>query len=282
MPTAIIDGIETNYETVGEGPPLLMYSPGGFDATLDKWSTLGVYERTRMLERLTKHFRCIVFDRRETGQSGGRVERITWDHYVAQGRGLLDHLSIDSAHLLGGCMGCCPVAAFAVKYPAMVRSMILYWPVGGAAFRIRGHSRFAAHLAFVDESGLAGVVELSRRSEDGFGKDPRIGPWAPVIRRSPEFAASYARMNVSDYKLIVTGMARTLLDRDTVPGAEPEDLMRLDIPALVVPGNDIAHATSAARYLAECLPRSEYWDVAAEAQTDANVPDRLLEFLLAA
>ncbi len=179
-------------------------------------------------------------------------------------------------------MGCCPVAAFAVKYPAMVRSMILYWPVGGAAFRIRGHSRFAAHLAFVDESGLAGVVELSRRSEDGFGKDPRIGPWAPVISRSPEFAASYARMNVSDYKLIVTGMARTLLDRDTAPGAEPEDLMRLDIPALVVPGNDIAHATSAARYLAECLPRAEYWDVAAEAQTVANVPDRLLEFLLAA
>ncbi len=58
--------------------------------------------------------------------------------------------------------------------------------------------------------------------------------------------------------------------------------MRLDIPALVVPGNDIAHATSAARYLAECLPRAKYWDVAAEAQTEANVPDRLLEFLLAA
>lgn len=279
MPTAIIDGIETNYETVGEGPPLLMYSPGGFDATLDKWSTLGVYARTRMLEHLTKHFRCIVFDRRETGRSGGRVERITWDHYVEQGKGLLDHLSIDSAHLLGGCMGCCPVAAFAVKYPAMVRSMILYWPVGGAAFRIRGHSRFAAHLAFVDDSGLPGVVELARRSDDGFGKDPRIGPWAPAIRRDPEFAAAYARMDAGDYKLIVTGMARTLLDRDTAPGAEPEDLMRLDIPALVVPGNDVAHATSAARYLAECLPRVEYWDVAADAQTDANVPDRLLAFL---
>lgn len=41
-------------------------------------------------------------------------------------------------------------------------------------------------------------------------------------------------------------MGRTLLDRDTAPGAEPEDLMRIDIPALVIPGRDPSHATSAA------------------------------------
>lgn len=279
MPTAIIDGIETNYQVTGDGPPVLMYSPGGFDATLDKWSTLGVYARTRLFEHLAEHYRCIVFDRRETGRSGGRVERITWEHYVEQGKGLLDHLSIESAHLLGGCMGCCPVAAFAVKYPAMVRSVILYWPVGGASFRLRGHARFTAHLAFVDEAGLAGVVERARQTKDGFGNDPRTGPWAPVIRRDPEFAASYAQMDVQRYKLIVTGMSRGLLDRDTAPGAEPEDLMRLDIPALIVPGKDIAHATSAARYLEECLPGAEYWDIAPEAQTEENVPIRLIEFL---
>lgn len=281
MPIANIDGIETNYETLGEGPPLLMFSPGGFDATLDKWSTLGSYARTRMLERLKEHFLCIAFDRRETGRSGGRVERITWADYVEQGKGLLDHLSIDSAHLLGGCMGCCPVAAFAATYPERVRSLVLYWPVGGAAFRIRGHSRFAEHLAFVDAAGLAGVVELSRQSEAGFGKDPRIGPWAPVIRRDAGFADDYARMDKDRYKLLVTGMARGLIDRYTAPGAEPEDLMRLDLPALVVPGNDVAHATSAARYLAECLPQAEYWDIAVEEQSEANVPDRLLEFLRA-
>ena len=42
MATATIDGIHTRYEVVGSGPPLLMYSPGGFDATVEKWSTLGV------------------------------------------------------------------------------------------------------------------------------------------------------------------------------------------------------------------------------------------------
>ena len=74
-------------------------------------------------------------------------------------------------------------------------------------------------------------------------------------------------------------MARTLFDRDTAPGAEPEDLMRLDIPALVVPGRDAAHATSAARYLEECLPRAEYWDVPVAGQTEETTPGRVLEFL---
>jgi hypothetical protein len=77
----------------------------------------------------------------------------------------------------------------------------------------------------------------------------------------------------------VAGMARSLFDRDTAPGAEPEDLLRLDIPALIVPGRDAAHATSAARYLEECLPRSDYWDVPVAEQTEVNVPARVLAFL---
>ncbi len=86
-------------------------------------------------------------------------------------------------------------------------------------------------------------------------------------------------MDVNHYKEIVAAMPRTLLDRDTAPGAEPEDLLRLDVPALIVPGKDMAHSTSAARYLEECLPQSEYWDILPDDQTEENVPARLLEFL---
>lgn len=279
MPGARLDGIETRYEVHGDGPPLLMYSPGGFDASLDKWSTLGVYARIKLLEHLPQHFRCIVFDRRETGRSGGRVEHIGWDDYVNQGLALLDHLGIESAHLVGGCMGCCPVTVFAVRHPERVKSMILYWPVGGARFRIRASERFATHLALVGSEGLAGVVRLAQTTEAGFGKDPRVGPWAPVIRRDKEFAAAYAALDVEHYKLVVAGMARTLVDRDTAPGAEPEDLMRLDMPSLVIPGRDVAHATSAARYLEECLPGCEYVDLLPDEQTEGNMPRILEDFL---
>jgi len=279
MPSTLIDGIATHYEVIGQGPPLLMFSPGGFNATLDMWSTLGIYARTRPLEHLAKKYTCIVFDRRECGRSGGRVERVTWAHYVRQGRGLLDHLEIERAHLLGGCMGCCPVTAFAVAHPERTLSMVLYWPVGGARYRLTAHQRFAEHLAYVHSHGLAQVVALVAREGKPFGADPRGGPWASVISHDPAFAATYARQDVERYKLIVAGMGRTLIDRDTAPGAEPEDLMRLDIPALIIPGKDASHATSAARYLEECLPRSEYWDMPAAGQGEAESAAVLLGFL---
>jgi pimeloyl-ACP methyl ester carboxylesterase len=279
MPTAIIDGIATHYEVVGSGPPLLMYSPAGFDATLDKWTTQGVYARIKLMDHLPKKYTCIIFDRRETGQSGGRVERLTWSHYVAQGKGLLDHLGIKRAHLMGGCMGCCPVLAFGVAYPETVMSMVLYWPVGGAKYRINSHQRFAQHLGYVQQHGLAQVVALVGKEGKPFSADPRGGPWASVIRNDRAFAEIYAKHDMEQYKLIVAGMARTLFDRDTAPGAEPEDLLRLDTPALIVPGHDPSHATSAARYLEECLPRSEYWDVPVEGQTEESVAPRLLKFL---
>jgi pimeloyl-ACP methyl ester carboxylesterase len=279
MATAIIDGISTRYEVTGSGPPLLMYSPGGFDATVEKWSTQSVYAKIRPLEHLSKKYTCIAFDRRETGQSGGRVQHVTWSDYVAQGIGLLDHLKIERAHLMGGCMGCSPVIAFAVAHPERVRSMIIFWPVGGAKYRISSHQRFAEHLGFVQRHGLEAVVTLVGKDGKAFGADPRGGPWASVIKHDRTFAESYAKQDVDRYKLIVGGMARSLFDRDTAPGAEPEDLLRLDIPALVVPGRDAAHATSAARYVEECLPRAEYWDVPVAEQTEEPTSTRFLEFL---
>jgi pimeloyl-ACP methyl ester carboxylesterase len=279
MASIVIDGIETRYEVRGSGEPLLMYSPGGFDATLEKWSTLGVYGKTKMLGPLAGHYQCILFDRRETGASGGRVERITWQHFVTQGRGLLDHLGHSRAHLMGGCMGCSPVVAFAARYPEMVRSMLLYWPIGGAKHRISSHQRFTTHLAYAQQEGLAGVLALAQSGSKSFGEDPRAGPWVSVLRRDAAFADAYVKQDLERYKLAVLGTMRALFDRDTAPGAEAEELLRIDIPALVVPGQDAGHATSAARYFHECLPQSEYWDIAVAEQTEANVPQRLLDFL---
>jgi pimeloyl-ACP methyl ester carboxylesterase len=279
MPTAIIDGITTRYEVKGSGPAILMYAPAGFDATHDKWVTQGIYAKLKFLEHLPKTHTCIVFDRRECGQSGGRVERLTWAHYVAQGKGLLDHLKIERAHIMGGCMGVPCATAFGVMHPERVLSLVLYWPVGGARYRLSSHQRFAEHLAFVQQNGLKAVVDLVSKDGKAFGADPRGGPWASVIKADAAFAKTYAEQNVDAYKLIVAATARTLFDRDSAPGAEPEDLLRLTIPAFIVPGRDASHATSAARYLEECLPKADYWDVPVEGQTEDETNARLKAFL---
>jgi pimeloyl-ACP methyl ester carboxylesterase len=279
VPSVIVDGITTRYDLIGSGPPLLMMSPGGFDATIEKWRTQGVYTRLKLLDHLPRHYTCIVYDRRESGESGGRVEHITWAHYVAQAKGLLDHLRIRRAHVMGACMGCSPAMVFAVAHPEATTSMVLYWPVGGAHYRINGHARVAEHLAYVEQHGLHGVVSLVTAEGKTYNQDPRGGFWASVIQRDPVFATDYIGHNVGAYKKMVVATRDTLFDRDTSPGAEPEELFRADIPALVVPGRDKSHATSAARYVEECLPRAEYWDVAVDDQTEETVPRRIIEFL---
>lgn len=279
MPTAVADGISTRYEVAGSGPPLLMFSPGGFDSTLESWRTVGIYRRLALLEQLSENYTCITFDRRESGHSGGRVERLTWSHYVAQAIGLLDRLGIERAHLMGGCVGCSTAVATAVAHPERVRSMVLFSPAGGVKYRMKQHARFAQHLAHVEAHGLAGVVALAGETERGFAADPRVGPWNSVVRTDPAFAEAYARLDPARYALVVNGTARLMFDRDTVPGAEPEDLLRLDVPALIVPGQDESHAPSAARYLQECLPRAAYWDVPVAEQTEDTAPARVLDFL---
>jgi pimeloyl-ACP methyl ester carboxylesterase len=259
-----------------------MYAPGGFDATVEKWSTLNVYARIKLLEHLPKRYACIVFDRRECGQSGGRVEPVTWAHYVEQGKGLLEHLGHKRAHIAGGCMGVSCAIAFAARYRECVSSMVLWWPVGGAKYRIKGHQRFFDHLDFVGKEGLQAVVDLVKREGKAFNAEPRGGPWASVIKRDAGFAASYVKHDPEKYKAIVTDMALALLDRDTSPGADPEELFETDVPALIIPGRDESHATSAARYLEECLPKAQYWDAPVDAQTEAASAPRILEFLDAA
>ena len=272
MPFATVDGIRTRYEVIGEGPPLLMFSPGGFNATVENWSEFGIYKRLQLPEHLSAHYTCIAFDKRESGRSGGRIEPLTWRDYAAQGAGLLDALEIERAHLLGGCIGCSIALAFAVEWPERVVSLVLYSPAGGPRYRLTQNARFAEHLAFVHEHGVKAVAELASSTDETFAQDPRRGPWVNVLR------SDSGRLKRERY-LEATIATAMLFDRDTVPGADPGQLLELALPALVVPGDDPNHARSAAYYLHECLPQSELWDVPPTEQTHENAPARVLDFL---
>src|SRR5437764_9368595 len=117
MPIERVAELDVHYEVHGQGVPLLMFAPGGFDATIEKWSTAGVWKTLRPLESCTDAFKLIAYDRRESGQSGGRVEPLSWKLIAAQGRDLLDHIGIEKAFILGGCMGCSVASAFVVQFP---------------------------------------------------------------------------------------------------------------------------------------------------------------------
>ncbi len=277
MPTATLDGIETYYETYGSGTPILMCAPGGFDATIDKWRVASAWTGINAFDALGAEHQLIVYDRRECGRSGGRIERLGWATYTKQGKALLDHLKIDSAYIMGGCMGCSVALAFGVHYPEATRGLILHWPVGGYRWKVAAQDRFVRHSNFAKQNGLTGVIERSRDKKN-FWQDPETGPWAGLIARDHSFAHRFASQDLERYLSITITSGRTLFDRDTAPGAEPEEVMGVKAPSLIIPGDDQSHATSGAHYLRELLPKSDFWNVMPPEQTTQKVCDRVLEF----
>ncbi len=277
MAVALVDGLEVYYETRGSGTPLLMLAPGGFDATIDKWRAASAWKGIDALDKLASELQVIVYDRRECGKSGGRVERLTWDLYARQAKGLLDQLKIGSAIILGACMGCSVALAFSVCFPETARALVLHWPVGGYRWKANGRHRFSRHIAFVREKGLRAVIERARETKS-FWDDPEAGPWAPCIARDDGFARSFTALDQDRYLGIVAASGPGLFDRDTAPGAEPEEIVGVKAPALIVPGDDPSHATSAAHYLRECLPNAEFWNVMPPEQSTERVCDRILQF----
>jgi pimeloyl-ACP methyl ester carboxylesterase len=231
----------------------------------------------RPLDTLSSQFTLVAYDRRESGTSGGRVERLTWALFADQAKALLDHLGIREAYVLGGCMGCSVALAFAARYPEATRALILHWPVGGYRWRLNGGDRFARHARFARDNGPAGVVKRAHEGRS-FWQDPEAGPWASVIVHDERFAGAFVQQDAERYVGLVAASGRTLFDRDMPPGAEPEEILAMKVPALILPGDDPAHAASGAFYLRELLPHPEFWPVMPPEQTPDRVRDRILEF----
>jgi len=277
MPVETIDGLDVNYEVLGSGTALLLFAPGGFDATIEKWREASAWKGMDALSALAAQHQVIVYDRRECGRSGGRVERLSWSSYTSQAAALLDHLKIPTAYVLGGCMGCSVALAFGVHYPQRTRGLLLHWPVGGYRWKMSAQSRFQRHCNFAKDNGLRAVVARARTGKS-FWLDAEAGPWASVIERDSSFADKFVDQDLERYLGIIMTAGRSMFDRDTATGAEPEEILGIKAPALIIPGDDPSHATSGAHYLRELLPKADFWNVMPPEQTTQNVCGRILEF----
>ena len=255
MPQATIDGIEIQYVVEGSGPPLIMLSPGGFDSNIDGWSSRGVWKDLRPLSTLKNDFTMIAYDRREAGRSGGRVEPHNWRMWAAEAVGLLDHLKIERAWVIGGCMGASVALAMGAYFPQRCSGLLCHWPVGGYRWCAKSRSFFDRHIAFARANGLQAVAERAKKAT-GFWADPESGPWAAVFSHDAAFAANYVKQDLEQY-LAICAHSRDTLFNDTMPsGATAEQMLAIKVPTFVMTGDDPSHATSAAHAVRELVPGS--------------------------
>jgi pimeloyl-ACP methyl ester carboxylesterase len=280
MAFATINGIRVHHVIQGSGPPLLMFAPGGFRSVISRWTAQGgkrEWKEMDALAALSRHFTCIAYDRRESGLSGGRIEPLSWDLYAQEAKGLLELAGATQAHVLGSCMGAALALALAVRHPQACRSLLLHWPVGGYRWMMKGHTFFARHLEFVRANGLTAVVARAPQGEN-FWLDPEIGPWGSPAAVYPEFASELLKQDFGRY-LEIAERSRDALFNDTMPsGASGAELMKIETPAFILPGNDSSHAYSASLALKELMPNAQLWELLPQQQSGANTLAEILRF----
>src|SRR3954453_10397005 len=109
-------GIDLDYETHGQGEPLVLIPATGFAA--DVW----LPEQVPALSQSTQ---VIIFDPRGCGRSSGPSTEYTIGDMAADVVALLNHLGVPAAHVLGHSMGGRIGLAMALDWPGRVKSLIM-------------------------------------------------------------------------------------------------------------------------------------------------------------
>ena len=115
MSIAKINDVKINYQTFGDGIPLLLISGMGIDY------------RTWMYQIpfFEKYFKVIAFDNRGIGKSTDVQGLYGIEMMADDAAGLLKHLKISKAHIVGSSMGGMIAQELAIKHPKLVDKLVL-------------------------------------------------------------------------------------------------------------------------------------------------------------
>jgi len=116
LPTAQLDGIDLNYEVMGEGEWLVMI--GGYvSGNHDAWG--------QQPQKLAESFKVLVFDNRGIGGSAVPDVPYTTRMMANDTLMLMKHLGIERAHIFGKSLGGAIAQWMAIDAPAAVRSIAM-------------------------------------------------------------------------------------------------------------------------------------------------------------
>lgn len=116
MPFQHINGARIHYETVGAGPETVVFSHG----------LLMNGEMFRgQIDALGADYRCIAYDHRGQGRSEVTKSRYDMDSLTQDAAALIRELGAEPCHFVGLSMGGFIGMRLAIRYPELLRSLIL-------------------------------------------------------------------------------------------------------------------------------------------------------------
>jgi len=152
------NGIELNFTVQGSGPWVVMSHSLACD--LHMWDA--------QVAALSKDYSVLRFDTRGHGKSDAPPGEYNLEMLAEDVHGLLDSMGIASCHWMGLSMGGMIGQVFALRYPAMLKSLILADTT--SRYPAEAKNLWESRIATATEKGMEPLVEgtLSRWFTAGF------------------------------------------------------------------------------------------------------------------
>ncbi len=236
MSMARINGVDLYHEEHGSGFPLVFCHE--FAGDYRSWNP--------QVNSFARTYRCITWNYRGYPPSAVPPDAAAYsqDHLIEDLRGLLAHLGIEQAHLVGLSMGGNVVLNFAFKYPALCRSIVVSGLGAGATNREqfeRDAHQVVDALRTHGMQALAGV----------YTKGPSR---LPFLRKDPlgwqEFAGHFAQHSAEGAAYTQLGVKlarRSVFDQH-------HQLRALTVPTLLLIGDEDEPCVDAAVFMKREIP----------------------------
>ncbi len=234
------NGVELHYIEKGRGEPLILLHGGVGDYRSWEFQT----------DEFSKTYRVISYSRRFHYPNKNALDA-KYRTALTEAEDLaafLDKLKIKRVHLVGLSYGAFTALSFAVKYPKMVRSMVLAEPPAHQLIRDLPDGE-TVYQDFI--KALKPVAEAFRRGEDREAMSVFNGILGRKLDALPPATVEAMMQNALAIKALS-------LSSDPFPEISKKKLQKLKIPALIVTGeNTVKIHKLVDRELARLLPNAK-------------------------
>lgn len=216
-----INDLDMYYEEHGDpnAEPLLLIM--GFTMNAASWAP--------QIPALSERYRVIAFDNRGAGRTTQPEGPYSIPQMAADAAALLDHLGIQSAHIVGASMGGMIAQEFALRYPRRVRGLVLACTTPGGP-----HSAGYEEMMTTSEEGLA-MTDLSEMLKPERVKEGVDLLFTPEFLAHPGLGLLQMGSAAMLYPQTLTGMKGQLA---AVRAHDTYDrLPKITAPTLVIAGD---------------------------------------------
>jgi pimeloyl-ACP methyl ester carboxylesterase len=260
MPELQLNGCTISYQEFGSGSVNVVLTPGG------RW---GGYVHRVVATALAKDFHVVTWDRRNTDAradiviAGDQSESDIWADDLAA---LIEALKLGPCYV-GEYAGCRVTPLLCVKYPKLVKGLMLAWCSGGDYPAGRLPKNFyQAYTRAALRGGMKAVTETNH--------------FAASIKQNPGNRERLLAMNPREFIRQMAYWEAFFITSGDLPitgcRLSDDEWASIGVPASITGGVDPVHPTEAARRLAKLLPNAHYHPpIVTEAEWEANFSDTI-------